>query len=84
MRSSPFTALELAPDPRYFPDLVVVLALLACRRATNAQSRRHPLAGRLAGPSRCDSRFGRVVFDQQPVFGATFLASWRDNPTGDT
>lgn len=29
MRSSPFTALELAQTLRYFPDLVVVLALLA-------------------------------------------------------
>ena len=29
MRSSRFTALELAPTLRYFPDLVVVLALLA-------------------------------------------------------
>ncbi len=47
MRSSRFTALELAQTLRYFPDLVVVLALLRGRRLLRAQPRRVSLARRL-------------------------------------
>lgn len=80
MRSSRFTALELAQTLRYLPDLVVVLALLA--------------AVGLCAPNRersgwLDASRGRtgviaccvVVFVGSSLFStATFLASWRDNP----
>jgi hypothetical protein len=80
MRSSRFTALELAQTLRYLPDLVVVLALL--------------LAVGLCAPNRersawLDSSRWRtavivcatVVFVASSVYStATFLTSWRDNP----
>ena len=81
MRSSQFTALELAQTLRYLPDLVVVLALL--------------MAVGLCAPNRADS--GRLdasrartvaVVTAVALFAAssgystvTFLRSWRDNPT---
>jgi hypothetical protein len=81
MRSSRFTALELAQTLRYLPDLVVVLALL--------------LAVGLCAPNREDS--GRLdasrarttavmaataLFLASSVYSTvTFLHSWRDNPT---
>ncbi|MDT5162235.1 MAG: hypothetical protein QOC90_2545 [Mycobacterium sp.] len=81
MRSSRFTALELAQTLRYLPDLVVVLALL--------------LAVGLCAPNRdrsawLDSSRTRTVvtvctttaFVVSSLYStATFLASWRDNPT---
>lgn len=83
MRSSQFTALELAQTLRYLSDLVVVLALL--------------LAVGLCAPNRVDSgrldasraRTAAVVtatalFLASSVYSsATFLRSWRDNPTRD-
>ena len=80
MRSSRFTALELAQTLRYFPDLVVVLALLA--------------AVGFCAPNRPSSRWldasvGRAVvmtavaaaFIASSWYStATFLTSWRDNP----
>ena len=83
MRSSQFTALELAQTLRYLSDLVVVLALL--------------LAVGLCAPNREDSgrldasraRTAAVVtatalFLASSVYSsATFLRSWRDNPTRD-
>ena len=48
MRSSRFTALELAQTLRYLPDLVVVLALLAAVGFC-APNRTIAVAGRLAG-----------------------------------
>ncbi len=80
MRSSRFTALELAQTLRYLPDLVVVLALLA--------------AVALCAPNRPSSRWldssrSRTAFAAVLAVGfvasscystATFLASWRDNP----
>ncbi|MCP9275647.1 hypothetical protein [Mycolicibacterium arenosum] len=81
MRSSQFTALELAQTLRYLPDLVVVLTLL--------------MAVGLCAPNRADS--GRLdasrartvaVVTAVALFAAssgystvTFLRSWRDNPT---
>lgn len=83
MRSSQFTALELAQTLRYLPDLVVVLALL--------------MAVGLCAPNRADSvrldasRARTVaVVSALALFVAssgystvTFLRSWRDNPTRD-
>jgi hypothetical protein len=80
MRSSRFTALELAQTLRYLPDLVVVLSLL--------------LAVGLCAPNRersvwLDRSRSRMVvtvcattaFVASSLYStATFLASWRDNP----
>jgi hypothetical protein len=80
MRSSQFTALELAQTLRYLPDLVVVLALL--------------MAVGLCAPNRDRSRWldaplvrTAVLVSLTAVFvvsslysTATFLTSWRDNP----
>lgn len=80
MRSSKFTALELAQTLRYFPDLVVVLALLA--------------AVGLCAPNRAESQWldasrTRTVavlglaaaFTASSLYStATFLTSWQDNP----
>ncbi len=80
MRSSRFTALELAQTLRYFPDLVVVFALLA--------------AVGFCAPNRPSSRWldaslGRAVVTtavaatfvaSSGYSTATFLTSWRDNP----
>ncbi len=80
MRSSRFTALELAQTLRYLPDLVVVLALLA--------------AVGLCAPNRARSRWldasrprTAVIVGLTAAFvasslysTATFLTSWRDNP----
>ncbi|MDT5208271.1 MAG: hypothetical protein QOF67_686, partial [Mycobacterium sp.] len=81
MRSSRFTALELAQTLRYLPDLVVVLALL--------------LAVGLCAPNRdrspwLDASRTRTVvavcattaFVVSSLYSTTtFMASWRDNPT---
>lgn len=80
MRSSRFTALELAQTLRYFPDLVVVLALLG--------------AVGFCAPNRTSSRWLdvstprtlvatglAVLFVASSGYStATFLTSWRDNP----
>ncbi len=80
MRSSRFTALELAQTLRYFPDLVVVLALLAAvgfcapnrpsSRWLDASVGRAVVATALAGAFVASSCYST----------ATFLTSWRDNP----
>jgi hypothetical protein len=80
MRSSRFTVLELAQTLRYFPDLVVVLALLAAVGfcASNRPSSRW-----------LDASVGRAVLTTAVAAAfvasswystATFLTSWRDNP----
>jgi hypothetical protein len=80
MRSSRFTALELAQTLRYLPDLAVVLALL--------------LAVGLCAPNRgrswwLDASRARTavivcctaLFIASSLYStATFLTSWRDNP----
>jgi hypothetical protein len=80
MRSSRFTALELAQTLRYLPDLVVVLALL--------------LAVGLCAPNRIRSAWldasrtravvtvcATTAFVVSSLYStATFLTSWRDNP----
>jgi hypothetical protein len=81
MRSSRFTALELAQTLRYLPDLVVVLSLLAAvgfcapNRATSTwldASRR-----RTAVAVSCAALF--VVSCLYSTI--TFMQIWRDNPT---
>lgn len=80
MRSSRFTALELAQTLRYFPDLVVVSALLAAVAFT---------APNRASSGWLDSSRLRtaltslvaVLFLASSLYStATFLRSWRDNP----
>lgn len=80
MRSSAFTALELAQTLRYLPDLVVVLALLAAvgmcapyrTRAQRFSSRQRTIA--VAGLTA-------AFVASSLVSTRTFLASWQDNPT---
>ena len=81
MRSSRFTALELAQTLRYLPDLVLVLALLA---AVGLCAPNRPGSGWLdASPRRtlvtvCCAG----IFAISSLYStATFLTSWRDNPT---
>jgi hypothetical protein len=80
MRSSRFTALELAQTLRYFPDLVVVLALLAAVGFTapnRASSHRLDASPRRAAVTACLA----AVFVASSLYStATFLTSWRDNP----
>ena len=80
MRSSKFTALELAQTLRYFPDLVFVLALLAAVGFC---------APNRAGSGWLDASRARTVavlalaaaFTASSLYStATFLTSWRDNP----
>ena len=81
MRSSEFTALELAQTLRYLPDLVWVLAILAAvglsapNRAgserLNAGSRRSAVLTTLSAAFVASSLFST----------STFLSIWRDNPT---
>jgi hypothetical protein len=84
MRSSRFTALELAQTLRYFPDLVVVLALLA---AVGFCARNRPFDGRVQ--QWLDASAGRAVVTTAVAVAfvassgystATFLTSWRDSP----
>jgi hypothetical protein len=82
MRSSKLTALELAQTLRYLPDLVVVLALLGAvglgapnrsfgARWLDASPRREVVTTSLA-----------VLFVASSLYStATFLTTWRDNPT---
>lgn len=80
MRSSRFTALELAQTLRYQPDLVFVLALL-CAVGLCAPNRMTPV------PAAARARAAAVValsavFVASSLYSSwTFLASWRDNPT---
>lgn len=80
MRSSRFTALELAQTLRYLPDLVVVLALLTAvvfcapnrpsSRRLDASAQRTTIVAALAAAFVASSCYST----------ATFLTSWRDNP----
>ena len=80
MRSSRFTALELAQTLRYLPDLVVVLALLAavglCAPNRDAFASARHLTGPDGGDGRCHSRFRR----QQPVFDRDILGELARQP----
>lgn len=80
MRSSRFTALELAQTLRYFPDLVVVLALLA---AIAFAAPNRPSAAWL-DTSRLRTAATTVVallFLASSLYStSTFAQVWRDNP----
>ena len=80
MRSSRFTALELAQTLRYFPDLVVVLALLAAVAFTAPN--RTSARWLDASPMRTAATTAlAVLFIASSLYStATFLTSWRDNP----
>jgi hypothetical protein len=80
MRSSRFTALELAQTLRYLPDLVVVLALLAavglCAPNRSGSAWLDASRRRTAVIAGCV-----VVFVASSMYStATFDTSWRDNP----
>ncbi|WP_186245083.1 hypothetical protein [Mycobacterium simulans] len=81
MRSSRFTALELAQTLRYFPDLVVVLALLAAVAFT-APNRSYGARWLDASRPRTSVITGvAALFVASSLFSTTtFLPSWRDNP----
>jgi hypothetical protein len=81
MRSSRFTALELAQTLRYLPDLVVVLALLAAvglcapNRATSTWLAASPRRTVVIGSCT-------LLFVVSSLYStATFTRIWRDNPT---
>ncbi|EUA16594.1 putative membrane protein [Mycobacterium kansasii 662] len=80
MRSSRFTALELAQTLRYLPDLVVVLALLGAVACT-APNR--PSRWLDASLMRAAVTTGlTALFLASCLYStSTFLTSWRDNPT---
>ena len=80
MRSSRFTALELAQTLRYLPDLVVVLALLA---AVGLCAPNRERSGWLdASRTRTVVTAGlALAFVVSSVYSTlTFRTSWRDNP----
>lgn len=80
MRSSEFTALELAQTLRYLPDLVVVLSLLAAVGlcAPNREGTRWLDASRPRTAVICSLT---VAFVASSLYStATFLTTWRDNP----
>jgi hypothetical protein len=80
LRSSRFTALELAQTLRYLPDLVVVLALLAA--VGLCAPNREGAQWLDSSPRRtvviCGATAAFVVSSLYST--ATFLTSWRDNP----
>ena len=80
MRSSQFTALELAQTLRYLPDLVVVLALLAAVGLCAPNRERARWLD--ASPTRTAVIVvAAAVFVTSSLYStATFLMSWRDNP----
>ena len=80
MRSSRFTALELAQTLRYLPDLVFVLALL-CAVGFCAPNRATPHLD--ARPLRTATVVAvAAAFLGSSLYStSTFLTSWRDNPT---
>jgi hypothetical protein len=80
MRSSRFTALELAQTLRYFPDLVVVLALLA---AVGFCAPNRPSSQWLdaSTPRIVATTAVAALFVASSWYStATFLTSWRNNP----
>lgn len=81
MRSSAFTALELAQTLRYLPDLVVVLAMLAA--VGFCAPNRGGSRWLDASPSRSAITIALAVcfLISSLVSTRTFLSSWQDNPT---
>lgn len=80
MRSSQFTALELAQTLRYLPDLVVVMALLAAVGLCAPNRERSGWLNSSAARSVVAVTL-TVGFVASSLYStATFLTSWRDNP----
>jgi hypothetical protein len=80
MRSSAFTALELAQTLRYLPDLVVVLALLG-GVALCAPNRSSSRWLDVSAPRTVVAAGLAVSFVASSLYSTTtFSASWRDNP----
>ena len=81
MRSSEFTALELAQTLRYLPDLVWVMAILAA--VGLSAPNRNGSESRDAGPRRAAvlTALAAAFVASSLVSTVTFLSSWRDNPT---
>jgi len=81
MRSSKFTALELAQTLRYLPDLVVVLALL-CAVGLCAPNRASAAwLDRSAARTSIVAAAVAAFMVSSLYSSATFLTSWHDNPT---
>ena len=68
MRSSRFTAIELAQTLRYLPDLAVVLALLAAVGFCAPNRARSAVAGRLVGRAPPRSRSFAILFAVSSVY----------------
>ncbi|MBI3224994.1 MAG: hypothetical protein HYZ39_08040 [Mycolicibacterium cosmeticum] len=79
MRSSRFTALELAQTLRYLPDLVVVLALLAAV-AFCAPNRTSPRLDASVPRSVAVAMVALVFVASSLYSTVTFLRVWRDSP----
>ena len=80
MRSSRFTALELAQTLRYFPDLVVVLALCAAVAFCAPNRRTSGWLDRSAVRTAVTACLTATFVVSSLYSTATFLTSWRDNP----
>ncbi|MGE0216917.1 hypothetical protein [Mycolicibacterium sp.] len=80
MRSSRFTALELAQTLRYLPDLVVVLALLAAVGLCAPNRARSGWLDASRARSLAITGASVLVVASSLYSTATFLVSWRDNP----
>jgi hypothetical protein len=80
MRSSRFTALELAQTLRYLPDLVVVLALLLAVGLCAPNRERPTWLDASRARTSVIVCFTGVFVASSLYSSATFLTSWRDNP----
>jgi hypothetical protein len=81
MRSSAFTALELAQTLRYLPDLVVMLALLAAVGFCAPNRASAAWLDRSAARRAVVATLGVGFLASSLVSTRTFLVSWQDNPT---
>ncbi|HTQ17645.1 hypothetical protein [Mycobacterium sp.] len=80
MRSSRFTALELAQTLRYLPDLVFVLALLAAVAFTAPNRMSASWLDASAKRAVVTTVLAALFVGSSLYSTATFLTSWRDNP----
>jgi hypothetical protein len=80
MRSSRFTVLELAQTLRYFPDLVVVLALLVAIGFCAPNRASSGWLDASAPRTVVATAVGALFVASSWYSTATFLTSWRDNP----
>ena len=80
MRSSRFTALELAQTLRYLPDLVFVLALL-CAVGFCAPNRVSPRLDATPTRTVVVATLCTTLVVSSLYSASTFWTSWRDNPT---